>query len=102
MRRWALRILAAVIGVLVLAALAGTTWQWLATRRVIHIHDSASEVRTSRRRLTIPVVVITGARGADATWQGLQRDQASLSDAGCQIVAKQSGHVLGSISRRLS
>ena len=66
-----------------------------AADEIIHIHDSASEVRTSRRRLTIPVVVITGARGADATWQGLQRDQASLSDVGCQIVAEQSGHVVG-------
>ena len=65
-----------------------------AADEIIHIQESASEVRASRRRLTIPVVVITGARAADATWHGLQRDQAGLSERGCQIVADQSGHVV--------
>lgn len=65
-----------------------------AADEIIHIRDSASEVRTSRRTLTIPVVVVTGARGADEIWRGLQRDQVALSDRGCQTVAEQSGHVV--------
>jgi pimeloyl-ACP methyl ester carboxylesterase len=65
-----------------------------AADEIIHIRESASEVRSSRRTLTIPVLVITGARGADEHWRRLQRDQASLSDRGCLIVAQQSGHVV--------
>ncbi len=65
-----------------------------AADEIIHIRESASEVRSSRRKLTIPVLVITGARGADENWRQLQRDQASLSDRGCLIVAHQSGHVV--------
>jgi hypothetical protein len=37
---------------------------------------------------------VTGARGADATWRDLQRDQVGLSKRGCQIIAAQSGHVV--------
>jgi pimeloyl-ACP methyl ester carboxylesterase len=59
-----------------------------------HIRESISEVRRSRRKLTIPVLVVTGGRGADENWQRLQRDHASLSDRGCLIVAKESGHVV--------
>jgi pimeloyl-ACP methyl ester carboxylesterase len=65
-----------------------------AADEIIHIRESASEVRSSRRTLTIPVLVITGARGADEHWRRLQRDQALLSDRGCLIVAQQSGHVV--------
>jgi pimeloyl-ACP methyl ester carboxylesterase len=65
-----------------------------AADEIIHIHESASQVRTSRRKLSIPVVVVTGARGADATWRDLQRDQVGLSERGCQIVAEQSGHLV--------
>jgi pimeloyl-ACP methyl ester carboxylesterase len=65
-----------------------------AADEIIHIRDSASEVRTSRRKLPIPVVVVTGARGADATWRNLQRDQVKLSERGCQIIAEQSGHLV--------
>lgn len=65
-----------------------------AADEIIHIRESASEVRTSRRRLTIPVVVVTGGRGADANWRQLQRDQASLSERGCLIIAHNSGHVV--------
>ena len=65
-----------------------------AADEIIHIRESASEVRSSRRKLTIPVLVITGGRGADENWRQLQRDQASLSDRGCLIVAQQSGHVV--------
>ena len=66
-----------------------------AADEIIRIRDSASEVRTSRRTLTIPVWgSLTGARGADEIWRGLQRDQVALSDRGCQTVAEQSGHVV--------
>ncbi|HEX2442871.1 MAG TPA: hypothetical protein VHJ77_02920 [Vicinamibacterales bacterium] len=65
-----------------------------AADEIIHIRESASEVRTSRRKLPIPVVVVTGARGTDATWRDLQQDQVKLSERGCQIIAEQSGHLV--------
>jgi pimeloyl-ACP methyl ester carboxylesterase len=65
-----------------------------AADEIIHIRDSASEVRSSRRKLTIPVLVVTGGQGADETWRQLQRDQASLSERGCLMIAQQSGHVV--------
>ena len=67
-----------------------------AADEIIHIRDSASEVRSSRRKLTIPVLVVTGGQGSDETWRQLQRDQASLSDRGCLMIAQQSGHVVSS------
>ncbi len=65
-----------------------------AADEIINIQESANEVRASRRKLTSPVVVVTGARGADASWRDLQRDQTGLSQRGCQILAEQSGHVV--------
>jgi pimeloyl-ACP methyl ester carboxylesterase len=65
-----------------------------AADEIIHIRQSASEVRSSRRKLTIPVLVITGGRGADENWRQLQRDQASLSERGCLMIAEESGHVV--------
>ena len=65
-----------------------------AADEIIHIRQSASEVRSSRRKLTIPVLAITGGRGADENWRQLQRDLASLSERGCLIIAEQSGHVV--------
>ena len=65
-----------------------------AADEIIHIRQSASEVSSSRRKLTIPVLVITGGRGADETWRQLQRDQASLSERGCLMIAHESGHVV--------
>ena len=65
-----------------------------AADEIIHIRESASEVRSSRRKLTIPVVVVTGGRGADEKWRQLQRDQASLSARGCLLIAQRSGHVV--------
>ena len=47
---------------------------------IIHIRETVSEVRSSRRTLTIPVVVLTGARGADENWRQLQLDLTSLSE----------------------
>ena len=65
-----------------------------AADEIVHVRESASEVRSSRRQLTIPVLVVTGGQGADETWRQLQRDQASLSGRGCLVVAPQSGHVV--------
>jgi len=65
-----------------------------AADEIMHIGQTVSEVRTTRRKLTIPVLVVTGARGADENWRRLQQDEASLSDRGCLITARQSGHVV--------
>jgi pimeloyl-ACP methyl ester carboxylesterase len=61
---------------------------------LIHIGETVSDIRQTRRTLTIPVLVVTGARGADENWRQLQQDQASLSERGCLITAHQSGHVV--------
>jgi pimeloyl-ACP methyl ester carboxylesterase len=60
----------------------------------MHVQESADEVRRSRRKLAVPVLVVTGAQGADENWRRLQRDQASLSERGCLIVAERAGHVV--------
>jgi pimeloyl-ACP methyl ester carboxylesterase len=65
-----------------------------AADEIIHIRQTVSEVRSSRRKLTIPVVVVTGARGADENWRQLQQDLTSLSERGCLMIARQSGHVV--------
>jgi pimeloyl-ACP methyl ester carboxylesterase len=59
-----------------------------------HARESAAEVKATRRKLTIPVVVVTAGRGADAEWRALQADQVGLSERGCQVVAEESGHVV--------
>jgi hypothetical protein len=41
----------------------------------------------------MPLIVVTGRRGADSQWRDLQRDLVGLSDRGCQVIAEQSGHV---------
>ena len=65
-----------------------------AADEIMHIGETVSEVRITRRKLTIPVLVVTGARGADENWRRLQQDEASLSERGCLITAQQSGHVI--------
>ena len=65
-----------------------------AADEITHVQESADEVRSSRRKLTIPVLVVTGALGADENWRRLQRDQVALSERGCLIIARQSGHVV--------
>jgi pimeloyl-ACP methyl ester carboxylesterase len=65
-----------------------------AADEINHIRETVSEVRSSRRKLTIPVVVVTGARGADENWRQLQEDLTSLSERGCLMIARQSGHVV--------
>ena len=65
-----------------------------AADELLHMTESAAEVRVARRPLAIPLVVVTGGRGNDPGWQDLQRGQVGLSQRGCQIVAAQSGHVV--------
>ena len=65
-----------------------------AADELLHIRESVSEVRSSRRKLPIPVVVVTGARGADENWRQLQHDLTSLSERACLVIARQSGHVV--------
>lgn len=65
-----------------------------AADEIIHVRESVSEVRSSRRKLTIPVAVVTGARGSDENWLNLQRDLTSLSERGCLMIARESGHVV--------
>jgi pimeloyl-ACP methyl ester carboxylesterase len=68
--------------------------QRAAVDEIMHLQESAAEVRATRRRLTVPVVVVTAGRGADTVWQNLQRDQVGLSQRGCQVIADQSGHAV--------
>ena len=58
-----------------------------------HFSESADEVRTLRRPLTIPVVVLSAGRSPipDVTMP-LQRDLLRLSPRSCQMVAAESGH----------
>jgi pimeloyl-ACP methyl ester carboxylesterase len=60
----------------------------------LHLPESAAEVRATRRKLSVPVVVVTAGLGADAEWQRLQRDQVGLSEQGCQVIADRSGHAV--------
>ena len=64
-----------------------------AANEMLHLPESADEVRASRRKLAMPVVVLTAARTANAVWLDLQRDQVGLSEQGCQVVVE-SGHAI--------
>jgi pimeloyl-ACP methyl ester carboxylesterase len=68
--------------------------QQAAADEIVHIRESVAEVKATRRKLTVPLVVVTAGRGTDALWRDLQRDQVTLSQRGCQIVAEQSGHAV--------
>src|SRR5215208_859845 len=65
-----------------------------AADEIIHGPISATEVKAARRKLTVPLIVITGGRGSDATWRKLQLDQANLASLGCLVTAPQSGHLI--------
>jgi pimeloyl-ACP methyl ester carboxylesterase len=56
--------------------------------------ESQREVKRTRQKLKIPVVVVTGGRNQDSTWRNLQRDQVGLSERGCQLIAEGAGHVV--------
>jgi pimeloyl-ACP methyl ester carboxylesterase len=68
--------------------------QSAAVDEIMHLQESAAEVRATRRKLTVPVVVVTAGRGSDPVWRDLQRDQVGLSQRGCQVIADQSGHAV--------
>ena len=61
---------------------------------IVHVRESAAQVAATRRTLSIPAIVVTAGRGADATWLDLQRDLVALSSRGCQIITQQSGHAI--------
>ena len=65
-----------------------------AADEIIHIRESAAEVKATRRKLTIPLIAVMAGRGANEGWRALQHDQARLSDRGCLVTAEQSGHVI--------
>ena len=65
-----------------------------AADEILHVRESAAEVRASRRKLTVPLVVVTAGRGTDHAWRTLQQDQVRLSQRGCQMIAAESGHVV--------
>jgi pimeloyl-ACP methyl ester carboxylesterase len=59
--------------------------------------ESADQVRASGSLGSRPLLVLTGARGADAAWRslwvdGLQADLVHLSSRGRQVVLSESGH----------
>jgi pimeloyl-ACP methyl ester carboxylesterase len=60
----------------------------------LNLAESAAEVRASRRKLTIPVVVVTAGRDPDPAWRELQRDLVGLSQHACQVIAEQSSHAI--------
>ena len=65
----------------------------------LNLAQSAPEVKAIRRKLAIPVVVLTAGQSDDqpkaqAAWQEMQRDQVALSDMGCQIIAEGAHHVM--------
>lgn len=60
----------------------------------IYLPESMNEVRASRRKLAIPVMVLTAGQGTDPVWRDLQLDQVALSLKGCQVIAEQSGHAI--------
>ena len=65
-----------------------------AASEILHMRDTAAEVRSARRRLAVPLVVVTGGRGLGGRWRALQEDLTTLSARGCQMVAHQSGHAV--------
>jgi pimeloyl-ACP methyl ester carboxylesterase len=68
--------------------------QQAAADEISHIRESVAEVKATRRKLTVPLVIVTAGQGTDARWRDLQRDQVTLSKQGCQMIAEQSGHAV--------
>jgi len=63
-----------------------------------HASQSAEQVKAARRRLDLPLVVISASeRGEQSIVEildGLQRDHLALSKYSCQVIATRSGHVI--------
>jgi pimeloyl-ACP methyl ester carboxylesterase len=71
-----------------------TTVYSAAANEVRQARESAAQVRSTRRQLSMPLVVLTGGRGNDGRWKELQADQLRLSTSACQLIAEQSGHTV--------
>ncbi|MGH7713334.1 MAG: alpha/beta fold hydrolase, partial [Gemmatimonadaceae bacterium] len=71
-----------------------STAQRATAAEIIHVRESAAQVTAARRRLTVPLIVVTAGRSADAAWLALQSDLVQLSQRGCHIIAEQSGHAI--------
>jgi len=71
-----------------------TTSFTAAASEVTHVRESAAQVRATRRRLSIPLIVLTGGSGNDGRWRELQADQLRLSSSACQLIAEHSGHAV--------
>ena len=57
-----------------------------AADEIIHAPVSAAEVKAARRKLTVPLVVVSAGRASDAMWRNTNRDQVGLSSLGCHII----------------
>lgn len=58
------------------------------------LHESAAQLRERRRRLSVPLLVLTAGRNRDPRWHELQQDQVTLSSRGCQVVVAGAGHII--------
>ena len=63
----------------------------------LNLSQSTAEVKATRRKLGIPLVVLTAGQSDNsaqgrAAWQEMQQDQVSLSELGCQIIAEHAHH----------
>lgn len=65
-----------------------------AASELLNVEESKAQIRATRRKLSIPLIVIIAGRNTDPEWRDMQRDQAGLSERGCQIIAVGSGHVI--------
>lgn len=65
-----------------------------AASEVMHVKESADQVRAARRVLNVPLVVVTGGHGNSGRWKELQQDQLRLSTSSCQLIAERSGHTV--------
>jgi pimeloyl-ACP methyl ester carboxylesterase len=64
---------------------------------LMSVRESGAQVTATRRKLTIPLIVLSDGRStgvrADVDRE-LQRDQATLSTRSCQVIAERSGHLI--------
>jgi pimeloyl-ACP methyl ester carboxylesterase len=63
-----------------------------------HTRESGREVSAARRRLTLPLVVVSAGKGSGPGAEinaEMQRDMATLSTRACQVIAEDSGHGIG-------
>lgn len=70
-----------------------------AVDELMHVEDSAAEIRALRHELSMPVIVLSAGlieepQRVAQVWGDLQRSQVKLSSRGCQIIATKSHHVI--------